>query len=351
MQLSFMQFLRDQRASISPVTHENLAEKTVVVVGANAGIGFEASKHFARMNPGRLILACRSKERGEVAQSRIKEETGYEAELWLIDLTSFASVSDFAKKFEKDGTRLDILVENAGIINSEQLVLTSDGYEPSFQVNNLSTSLLALLLLPHMLQTAEKHNTTPRLVVVASEVHYWAKLEKELIDSPNPLKKFGSAEYFTPKTRGTRYFDTKLLNVLFVRALNDRLSKKPIIVNSVNPGYCASNFRQSFTGIKAWFDWAMEKAIARTSEEGARQLIWAALGGKENLDELRGAYISAMGVHEPSDYVISEEGAYAQDKLWDNLIEELTKVDPQIRKVVDEYLVPPIEGKSRSTGP
>ena len=60
----------------------------------------------------------------------------------------------------------------------------------------------------------------------------------------------------------------------------------------------------------------MEKAFARTSEEGSRQLIWACVGGKDNLDELRGAYISGLQVQEPSDYVISEEGQHAQAKLW-----------------------------------
>ncbi|KAF8159860.1 short-chain dehydrogenase [Crassisporium funariophilum] len=346
MQITMMQFIREQRKAVPPAPRENLAGKTVVVVGANSGIGFEVSKHFAQMTPGRLILACRSKERGEDARLKIQEETGFEAELWIIDLSSFASVSNFVKIFEKDGGRLDILVQNAGVIPALKVDdLTSDGYEPSFQVNNLSTSLLALLLLPRMLQTAEKYNTTPRLVVVTSEVHYWTKIEKVIIDAPNPIKKFGGAEYSKTSTRDIRYYDTKLINVLFVRALNDRLQNKPIIVNSVNPGYCYSGLRSSYTGVTALIDWALEKAVARTSEEGARQVIWAALGGKEKLDELRGAYVSHMRVAEPSDYVISKEGAYAQDKLWDNLIDELTKVDPQVRQVVEQHLTPPVGGK------
>ena len=64
-----------------------------------------------------------------------------------------------------------------------------------FQVNNLCTSLLALRLLPIMLRTAEKHHTIPRLVVVSSEVHYWANLDKDIFDSPNGLVKFGKLEY------------------------------------------------------------------------------------------------------------------------------------------------------------
>ena len=60
----------------------------------------------------------------------------------------------------------------------------------------------------------------------------------------------------------------------------------------------------------------MEKALARTSEEGSRQVVWAAVGEADPPDTLRGAYISLARVSEPSDYVLSEEGRKAQDKLW-----------------------------------
>ena len=64
----------------------------------------------------------------------------------------------------------------------------------SVQVNNLSTSLLALLLLPRMLETADKYNTSPRLVVVASEVHYWAVVDKDLLEASNPIRHYGHKE-------------------------------------------------------------------------------------------------------------------------------------------------------------
>ena len=67
MQPSFFRFLLQQLATVPPVEHEDLSGKTVVVIGANVGLGFEAAKHFARMNPDRIILGCRSKERGEAA--------------------------------------------------------------------------------------------------------------------------------------------------------------------------------------------------------------------------------------------------------------------------------------------
>lgn len=94
------------------------------------------------------------------------------------------------------------------------------------------------------------------------------------------------------------------------------MAGKPVIVNCVNPGYCYSGLRKSWTGARAWVDWIMEKALARTSEEGSRQVVWAAVGGVNAPDKLRGAYISLVQISEPSDYVLSEEGGKAQDKLW-----------------------------------
>jgi retinol dehydrogenase 12 len=76
-------------------------------------------------------------------------------------------------------------------------------------VNNLSTLLLNIRLLPVMLETGKTFSVEPRLVVVSSGTHYWATLEKEVVDSPQPLKTFSSKEYCTPSVMGTRHPDTK----------------------------------------------------------------------------------------------------------------------------------------------
>ena len=109
-----------------------------------------------------------------------------------------------------------------------------------------------------------------------------------------------------------------MLNVFFARELSERLRHKPLIVNAVNPGFCQSAFRRNWKGLNAWLVWPMEIFLARTTEQGSRQLIWACIGGKDNVEELRGAYISSMQVRESSDFAVSEEGNRAQTKIWVN---------------------------------
>lgn len=148
--------------------------------------------------------------------SELSAATGYtKAELWIVDLADFASVKAFADRFEQEGGRLDIFVENAAIF-MDKYESTKDGWETAFvslrfplpqltdrfahrfQVSCLSTPLLAFLLLPTMIKTAREHSTIPRLVVVSSEMHYWASIEKEVRENPDMLKTFGSEKYCTP---------------------------------------------------------------------------------------------------------------------------------------------------------
>ncbi|KAG6856448.1 hypothetical protein H0H87_004413 [Tephrocybe sp. NHM501043] len=328
--LSFFGFLREQLSIVKPATKADLSGQTVVVIGANTGLGFQACNHFARMNPSRIIMACRSQAKGEAAVQKLRQETDYKgAELWIVDLSDFSSVIAFADKFEKDGGRLDILVANAATIPAEYIA-TSDGWEISLQVNCLSLFLLELRLLPRMIKTATEHNTHPRLVTVTSEVHFWSQLEKTMPEKEKDIyKTLSSKDYCTPAVMKGRYEDTK--------PLAERLGKQsPVIVNGVNPGFCISELARGLSGLAATLFHLVQKVVARTSEQGSRQLIYAAVEGQDNLDQLRGAYISNTRVSEASDYAIGKHDL--QDRLWGEVIDILGKLDPHIGGVVDSYL-------------
>ncbi|KIJ13031.1 hypothetical protein PAXINDRAFT_170916 [Paxillus involutus ATCC 200175] len=341
MKKSVFNFIVDQWSTIPSVETADLSGKTVVVVGANVGIGFEAAKHLARMNPAKLIIACRSESKGKAALADIQTETGCQScELWQVDLADFASVKSFAERFQRECQRLDILVMNAAIL-ARSYEATVDGWESSIQVNHLSTALLSLLLLPHMISTGKKFGTTSRLVVVSSDVHYWAVIKDEVKESSNLLAKLGSKEYSTPEYMRARYYDTKLLNVFFARALQAHIqSTTPLTINAVNPGFCYSNLRRSFyeQPFTNMIMYVWEKVLAWTSEQGSRQLIYAAVAERDNEDHMKGAFVSHAEVVEPSDFVLSEEGMKMQGMFWKETVEILTKEAPQLKSILQEYL-------------
>jgi retinol dehydrogenase-12 len=131
---SWLRLIRRQYTAAQPVLRADLTGQTVVVTGSNVGLGLETAKHFARMGPKRLVLACRNKAKGEAALAReshargrfassdslgvseLKKETGFEAaELMILDMSTFASVQTFVDAFEAAHERLDILVLNAAV--------------------------------------------------------------------------------------------------------------------------------------------------------------------------------------------------------------------------------------------
>ncbi|KAJ3553195.1 hypothetical protein NM688_g3744 [Phlebia brevispora] len=361
--LGMYDLLSEQWTTLPPPLQSDLSDKIVMVTGGNTGIGFEAVKIFANLHPRRLLLACRSEEKGKqaadcelfvefhrrpvadaVSDTVIEQETGYHGiELAVFDHGDFNSVIKYAEGFKDEP--LDILVANAGV-GLDKYEETKDGWEASLQVNHLSTALLSILLLPNLVRTARQNGTHSRLVVVSSDFHFLTKLDDELLDAPNILRKFSDKEYCTPRVMAHRYGDTKLLNVFFVHALSEHLpSSVPVIPTAVAPGYCYSNLRRhraaSFSG-HLWY-MGMDLLMARTAEQGARQLIWAALGpdGKEgrHVSWLRGAYVSCtQTVKEPSDFVMSKQGGEVQEKIWQETLEILSKTSPDVQACVEEYL-------------
>ena len=287
--LSPVQFIKNQRKTPLLVNERDLSGQVVIVTGSNTGLGFEAAKHFARMKPEKLILACRNQNKAEVALKELRDEIGYVGgEVWMLDQGDLRSVVSFADKFNKEVSRLDVLVANAGI-STTTYEATKDGYESTVQVNHLATALLSLLLLPKMAATkALPGANTPRLTIVSSETHFWSSFDEDVMKSDNFLETLASKEYSTDARMGGRYMQSKLLNVFFTRSLASHhplSSSSPVIINTVNPGLCHSSLTSSPDNsflVNALTS-TMKYLLARTTEVGSRQLVWAALEGGEDV--------------------------------------------------------------------
>jgi retinol dehydrogenase-12 len=168
---SILTGLHNQFRWLPKVKDQNMSGRVILVTGASGGLGLEAARHFARMKPARLILAVRNMEKGRAAAEDILHSTGYTSDVWTVDQADFKSVKAFCDRASKELVRLDIVLLNAGI-NTSHWEVTKDGYESSLQTNDISTSWMALRLLPIVQKTLNKSEAggvKPHLVVVGSE--------------------------------------------------------------------------------------------------------------------------------------------------------------------------------------
>lgn len=167
-----------------PYPKQDFTGQTIIVTGGNIGLGLEAARHFVRLNAAKVILACRSTERGEKAKADIlrtvtTNRSSSVIEVWPVDLGSFESVREFCRQAEKL-ERLDAVVENASVAMVAPEGTLAEGYECTITVNVISTFLMALLLLPTLRRTAAKWNMQPRLTIVSSDAHFMVSLLKLL---------------------------------------------------------------------------------------------------------------------------------------------------------------------------
>ncbi|KAJ3824048.1 hypothetical protein F5880DRAFT_1647949 [Lentinula raphanica] len=354
---TFQEMIDEQKKGMPPVLKGDLTGKTVMVTGANSGIGFEAAKHFATMNPARLVIVCRTIAKAQDSIKQIQAETGYKnAEPMALELSSFRSISESVTQATKTLDRLDILVENAAVSTGYEYIPTEDGWETMLQVNSLGPALHALLLLPLISKTAREHSVVPRIVVVSSEVIFFpdGTIGSDALAAVNTLQTLSSKEYCTPEILRIRYVQSKsmfvnskhrfpfshknpsVLNTMFVRKLATLLPDN-IVPVSLNPGFCVSGLRRKHeNGDEAERFKKMEDEFGYTSEEGSRQIIYAAIGGKDQ--ELRGAFTSYSQVLEISDWMLSDEGKKAEEKTWTEMLEVLNQADERIPQIVKEFL-------------
>src|ERR1700761_710505 len=144
-------FAKDQAQDLPHfATKENCQNGTFIITGANAGLGLATAKRFVELSAAKVILAVRSLSKGEQAKSDIEQETGIKgvAEVWLLDMASYASIQAFAKKASKELDRIDAIVENAALALDSWSF--AEEQETSLTVNVTGTMMLAGLMLPKL---------------------------------------------------------------------------------------------------------------------------------------------------------------------------------------------------------
>jgi NAD(P)-dependent dehydrogenase (short-subunit alcohol dehydrogenase family) len=235
----------------------DLDGRTILITGANTGIGRAAAQELARRG-AHLVLACRSEAKTRPVIDAIRHDTGNDAVEFLgLDLTDLASVRTAARRFVAGGAPLHVLINNAGVAG--QRGLTKDGFELAFGVNHLGHFLFTQLLLDRLRASAPA-----RVVTVASAAHPQAKG----ID-------FAALRRRTPSFTGLpEYAVSKLCNVLFTQELARRLEGTGVTTAAVHPGVIASDiWRRIPSPLREIY---MRLARMKSTEDGARPLVFCA---------------------------------------------------------------------------
>ncbi|KAJ5785244.1 retinol dehydrogenase 14 [Penicillium pulvis] len=320
--------------------HASVIEsKTILITGANTGLGREAARHALALGAGTVIMGVRTLSKGEEAKASIEASTGctdkQKVLVWPIDLESFDSVQAFvarARQYVSDGGQLDMAIMNAGIASVEYAT-TSDGWERGIQVNVLSTTLLSLSLLPLLLRTRDRDSSArPHLAVLTSDIHKSIKFPERSVDSILSLLN-GEEQWRKSQAMGgatERYGVTKLMDIFITMQIadlvpRDELREPLVIVNAVTPGFCKSDL---LTREKApWILKLVQALIARTVENGSKTLLHAVTQGVET----HGKWLENQAIADPGTIVTSDEAAAVRKKVWAEIISVLRDVDPELR--------------------
>ncbi len=282
--------------------------KTVVVTGGNSGIGFETAADLASMG-ARVLVTARHADKGRGAVSAITQRIGGDAQVQLVvfDLADLASVRQGAAEILELAPRLDVLVNNAGVVLSERAE-TVDGYEATLATNHLGPFLLTNLLLDRM-----KGSAPSRIVNVASSAHSAARHGMRFDDLQSEKR-----------YRGMRvYGQSKLANILFTLELARRLEGSAVTANSLHPGtvrtgYGGDGDTRGFLafGIKIASPFFLSPA------KGARTSVY--LASSPEVEGISGQYFVKCKPKRPRPWAQDPEAAR---RLW-QVSEELVGLAP-----------------------
>ena len=287
----------------------SLAGKTAIVTGGASGLGVETARALLKAGAA-VTLPVRSPERGAEVAKSLSEDTGNpNISVTQMDLIDYASVRAFTDAFLKDHDRLDILINNAGIMACP-LARSPEGYESQFATNHLGHMLMTARLAPALIKAA------PSRVVCLSSIGH--RLSPIRFDDIN----FETTDY----EKWTAYGQAKTANALFAVELNRRLSDKGVTAFSVHPGGIMTNLQRDMSDAEIkGMGWVDDEGNVRegfkTPAGGAATAVWAATSA--TLNGKGGEYCEDCHIAEPArdDVPFAGVQAHAQDadaakKLW-----------------------------------
>lgn len=279
----------------------NLDQKTVIITGANSGIGKAAAIQLAQLN-ATVVLACRSIDRGAKALADVKRASHSEkVELMQVDLSSQASIRQFAENYQSRHDRLDVLIHNAANFDHTlaKPALTADGVETI-----LATNHVGVFLMTHLLLGMLKNSAPSRIITVASKgLLLYPFLDIEF-DNLQGERKFSTQH---------AYYHSKLAQIMYTYALAERLQGTGVTVNCVQVTNVAIP-EERLTYLPAWMRkvYALKRRMSITPEQQAQTYVY--LAAAPEVQEITGGYWD-----ENNQRVRSNRNSYnrqTQERLW-----------------------------------
>ncbi|XP_063238022.1 retinol dehydrogenase 14-like [Bacillus rossius redtenbacheri] len=283
--------------------------KTVIVTGANIGIGKETARDLAARG-ARVIMACRDMSRAKQARDDIVAATGnQEVVTRQLDLSSFCSVRRFVGEVLASESRLDVLINNAGVGGVGRKI-TKNGLLLGMQTNHYGHFLLTVLLIDLL-----KKSAPSRIVTVSSILHRYYSFD---LDNLNAEKFFGDTRI---------YSNSKLANILMSNELARRLEAAGVTSNSLHPGAVETAiFRHMPFHLKS-ATWLVMKLFFKTAVEGAQTSIYLAVS--EEVEGVTGKYFADCKEAKPSS--VATDAGLAK-RLWEKS-EEIVQLKPGEAKI------------------
>lgn len=252
----------------------NPENKTVIITGANSGLGFEVARYFA-LSKANVLLCSRSLDKGETAKAKITQQfPDAKVDVLRLDLADRASIEAFVEVMKAKQTTIDFLINNAGIM-ATPYALTKDGFESQIGVNHLGHFILTAHLLPLL-------NNDARIVNVSSMAYLQGTMDKH-----NFMFEKGGYRPFKSYAR------SKLANLLFTYALANRLEnhQKNIVVVAAHPGVAMTGLFDRKESTVTKFLKVFSPLLA-TAEMGAKPILTAALDKMAKPKNFYGPYKS-----------------------------------------------------------
>ncbi|NQX89112.1 MAG: SDR family oxidoreductase [Halioglobus sp.] len=271
-----------------------MKDRYIAITGATAGIGRATSLELARRG-ARLTLFCRNREKASKLSRDITTVGGAEPAIIHMDMADLGSVRRAAETFLANHKRLDVLLNNAGVVNTTRKV-TADGYEETFAVNHFAPFLLTGLLLPVLLRSEGA-----RIVNVSSAAHAFVK--DMGYDDMQAERKYGTFH---------EYGRSKLANILFTRRLARDLHGRGVTVNCLHPGAVSTSLGTQNSGLLSRVLPLLLKPFFLTPEQGAKTSIY--LCCSDAVAGVSGQYFVKCKQRQPKIWAQDDEAA---DKLWD----------------------------------